>query len=202
MALQEYEHMNLTPVSDIRMGDKVVNVYGSAMRPIFRTADVAAALGIQNHKQMIADLDKEEKGMLKLQTEGGMQKVSFITEFGLYEVLFVSRKSIAKDFKRKVKAALFVLRVTGKVTAGDIDEMNKGVCDEYPLKNKGVCKIYPHQESKPSDVQPPSVKQLRAEFEYIRQAQRLLNLTKEEVTAMTDAIAIKYGLTLRTAKAQ
>lgn len=201
MALTEYEHLELTPVSDIRMGDKIVNVYGSALRPIFRTADVAAALGLQNQKQMIEDLDPDDKGLLKLKTTGGVQKVSFISEFGLYDVLFASRKTIAKDFKRTVKASLFILRMTGKVTASDLANMHKGVCVTSPPLPKGVCNIYPPSEKGVCDIQPPltpqpSVKILRAEFEFIRQTQKLLGLTTTQVRDMVSNVATKYGLSL------
>lgn len=206
MAILAYENMVLTPISDMQIGHKKLDVFGSAMKPLFRTSDIADVLGIKDQTQMIRDLDDDDKGLLKVQTTGGIQKVSFITEFGLYDVLFVSRKTVAKDFKRKVKAALFVLRVTGKITKEDIEKVNStGMVLPDNNKNEGVTQrgMYDVQhpfERGTYDIQPPSVKQLRAEFEVIRQAKNLLPLSDKEVRRMVNSVVDRYGMASRLAE--
>ena len=46
-------------------------------------------------------------------TGGGVQQQYFLTEKGLYEVLFMSRKPIAKQFKNWVFEILKEIRTTG-----------------------------------------------------------------------------------------
>ena len=51
--------------------------------------------------------------MTTIQSSGQKRKMWFLTEDGLYEVLMQSRKPIAKQFKKKVKAILKEIRKTG-----------------------------------------------------------------------------------------
>ena len=45
---------------------------------------------------------------------GGSRLQYFLTEEGLYEVLFLSRKPIAKQFKKWVKSLIKEVRLTGE----------------------------------------------------------------------------------------
>ena len=47
-------------------------------------------------------LDKDEKGLTKIQTLGGIQNITIITEPGLYKLIFKSQKHEAKEFTRWV----------------------------------------------------------------------------------------------------
>lgn len=62
---------------------------------------------------MVSGVDEEEKGGYIIDTLGGKQNLTFLTEEGLYEVLFQSRKPIAKEFKKEVKKILKQMRLTG-----------------------------------------------------------------------------------------
>jgi phage antirepressor YoqD-like protein len=65
---------------------------------------------------MIASLDPEEVTKHCL---GGLQgECNFLTESGLYEVLMLSRKPIAKQFKKEVKKILHEIRTNGGYIAG------------------------------------------------------------------------------------
>ena len=53
---------------------------------------------------MLANVDDDEKLTINiLNSEGKAHNQSFLTEDGLYEVLMLSRKPIAKQFKKEVK---------------------------------------------------------------------------------------------------
>lgn len=57
--------------------------------------------------------------MCLLNTSGQNREMWFLTEQGLYEVLMLSRKPIAKQFKKKVKEILKTIRLTGGCVTND-----------------------------------------------------------------------------------
>ena len=72
-------------------------VYGSVDNPLFNAKDIAELLDLTNVADMISRVDSDEVTKLNL---GGLQgECNFLTEDGLYEVLMLSRKPIAKSFK-------------------------------------------------------------------------------------------------------
>lgn len=71
---------------------------------------------------MLASVDDDEKGVKNVYTPGGNQQVWMLTENGLYEVLMQSRKPIAKEFKKGVKAILKEIRKTGGYMVTRTDE--------------------------------------------------------------------------------
>lgn len=63
--------------------------------------DVAQALGYSNQRDAIArHVDKEDKGVVKRDTPGGVQDVTTINESGLYSLVLSSKLPSAKRFKR------------------------------------------------------------------------------------------------------
>lgn len=95
-------------------------VYGTAEEPLFRAKDVMKWIEHPNITTMLSMVDDEEKGVKELLTPGGRQQVRFLTEDGLYEILMQSRKPIAKQFKKGVKAILKEIRTTGAyITTND-----------------------------------------------------------------------------------
>lgn len=67
-------------------------------------------LSLKNVSDMIQRVDEEERSKLNLGRQG---ETWMLTEDGLYEVLMQSRKPIAKQFKKGVKAILKEIRQTG-----------------------------------------------------------------------------------------
>lgn len=72
--------------------------------------DVSEALGYHLTTNMTRLLDKKDKGMHKVNTLGGTQKLLIISEFGIYDAVFNSHKPEANDFKRWVYGMLKQLR--------------------------------------------------------------------------------------------
>ena len=94
---------------------KNFTVYGDLDNPLFLAKDVAEWIENKNVSQMLNVVDDDEKAIYNVYTPGGDQDMWFLTEYGLYEVLMQSRKPIAKQFKKEVKAILKQLRKTGVV---------------------------------------------------------------------------------------
>lgn len=101
--------------NEVTLMGKIFNVYGTVEEPLFRAKDVADWLDVSNVSQMVQSVDEDEKGIYNVYTLGGNQDVFFLTENGVYEVLMLSRKPIAKEFKKEVKKMLHTLR-TKKAT--------------------------------------------------------------------------------------
>lgn len=85
-------------------------VYGSAQEPLFVAQDVATMLQLTNVSDMVQRVDDDERSKFNLGRQG---ECWFLTENGLYEILMQSRKPIAKQFKKGVKAILKEIRKTG-----------------------------------------------------------------------------------------
>lgn len=85
-------------------------VYGTPQEPLFKAKDVATLLGLTNQREFVNRVDEEERCKLNLPPQGDTW---MLTENGLYEVLMQSRKPIAKQFKKGVKAILKEIRQTG-----------------------------------------------------------------------------------------
>ena len=79
-----------------------ITISGDSENPWFIAKEIGQILGLSNHADVMARLDPEQKGLTLIDTLGGTQKVSIINESGLYEMIFTSRKEIAKKFKKWV----------------------------------------------------------------------------------------------------
>lgn len=101
-----------------------IKVYGSAENPLFLAKDVAEWIdysksgnGSYNITQMLSSVDEDEKMIRTIRTDDTTKNVSrevwLLTEDGLYDVLMLSRKPIAKQFKKGVKEILKTIRKTG-----------------------------------------------------------------------------------------
>lgn len=81
--------------------------------PWLVAADIARALGYGSAKDALRMVDESEKGRHLVPTPGGEQQVSILSEGGMYELLFLSRRPDAKRFKARVKEILREIRRTG-----------------------------------------------------------------------------------------
>ena len=95
---------------------KKFTVYGDIENPLFLAKDVAEMIEHSNPRMMLKSVDEDEKQCVNNPyASQGQQEQWFLTEYGLYEILMQSRKPIAKQFKKEVKAMLKQLRTTGVV---------------------------------------------------------------------------------------
>lgn len=58
---------------------------------------------------MLQNIDEDERLVVRVFTAGEHREMWFLTEQGLYEVLFQSRKPIAKAFKKEVKGSFYCI---------------------------------------------------------------------------------------------
>ncbi len=108
---------------------KIFNYEGTAVRTIEQNgevwwvlADVCRVLTIENARNVAARLDDDEKGVRQMDTPGGPQQMTTISESGLYKVAFRSDKPEAKKFTRWVThEVLPAIRKTGAYTTTEAD---------------------------------------------------------------------------------
>ena len=104
---------------------KEFTVYGDFENPLFLAKDVAEWIEHSDTSKMLQSIDDDEKVKSVCDTNiirttsnkaRNTQEMWFLTENGLYEVLMLSRKPIAKQFKKEVKRILHEIRTTGGYT--------------------------------------------------------------------------------------
>ena len=88
-------------------------IKGTINEPLFRASDVGTVLEMGNIRTSINDFNDSEKVVHTMDTLGGSQQVTFLTEKGLYKVLFKSRKPIAEKFQNWVCEVIKEIRLNG-----------------------------------------------------------------------------------------
>ncbi len=72
-------------------------------RPVWVARDACAALGISKYRDAIAQLDEDERVSISVDTLGGKQKVTAVTEEGVYGLLLIAPSEVAQAFRRWLK---------------------------------------------------------------------------------------------------
>lgn len=91
-------------------------IKGTYEEPLFRANDIGEVLQMTNIRATIQTFDETEKVIHNLDTIGGSQQLTFLTEKGLYKVLFKSRKQIAQIFQNWVCEVIKEIRLSGVYT--------------------------------------------------------------------------------------
>lgn len=92
---------------------KEFKMYGTIENPLFLAKSVAEWIGERDGYTVSRKVDEDEKVIHTLCVSGQSREMTFLTEDGFYEVLMLSRKPIAKAFKKEVKQILKQIRMTG-----------------------------------------------------------------------------------------
>ena len=91
-------------------------IKGTYEIPLFRASDIGQVLDISCIRSVIRGFNDTEKVVHTTHTPGGSQEVTFLTEKGLYKVLFKSRKPIAERFQDWVCEIIKDIRLKGTYT--------------------------------------------------------------------------------------
>lgn len=108
-------------IKQAEMFGKQLTVYGTPEEPLFLAKEVAEWLEHPNPSELVKLVDKEERLTSTLLRSGQGRQMWFLTEDGLYEILMLSRKPIAKQFKKGVKKILKEIRKTGGYIAANAE---------------------------------------------------------------------------------
>jgi prophage antirepressor-like protein len=113
-----------------------ITIRGNIENPLFRTSDIADILEINNIRSNIQNFNDSEKVIQNINTIGGMQQVSFLTEKGLYKILFRSRKPIAEKFQNWVCEVIKEIRLNGIYDLQK--QMEEKIIEHKELENERV----------------------------------------------------------------
>ena len=91
----------LTPFTYGEQPVRVVTIDGE---PWFALADLTKALGIANARNITMRLADDMKGVRPMDTPGGVQEMTVVSEAGMYEVIIRSDKTEAIAFRRWITA--------------------------------------------------------------------------------------------------
>ncbi|HEY3390309.1 MAG TPA: Bro-N domain-containing protein [Prolixibacteraceae bacterium] len=85
---------------------KNFRIFGTFENPLFLAKDVAEWIEHNKPGEITLTVDDSEKLKAIISLSGQNREAWFLTEDGLYEVLMLSRKPVAKEFKKQVKEIL------------------------------------------------------------------------------------------------
>ena len=123
-------------------------IKGTIDDPLFRASDVGVVLDIASIRSVLRDFDESEKVVHTMHTLGGTQEVTFLTEKGLYKVLFRSRKPIAQKFQNWVCEVVKEIRLTGIYKMQNeinqaIEEKNEAIEVKNKIREKTLIEHFP-----------------------------------------------------------
>ena len=145
---------------------KEIDVWGTFENPLFRASDVADWLHNTNVSNMVKKVDEDEVTKFNLGSRQG--ETLFLTENGLYEILMLSRKKEAKQFKKGVKAILHEIRTKGGYIATNENDSDEDIMARaYVIAQRTLAR----REER--------IKQLETQTE---QQAETINLQKKELT--------------------
>jgi prophage antirepressor-like protein len=90
------------PITPFLFGESTIRTEIHTDEIRFIAADVAAVLGHSNIRSILSRMPDDEKGVTVCYTPGGNQEVAYVTEPGLYRLIFRSNLPAAEDFRRWV----------------------------------------------------------------------------------------------------
>lgn len=174
-------------------------VYGTPAEPYFLAKEVAQIIEHSNHRMMLEGVDDDEKGVSIAYTPGGPQKMWFLTENGLYEVLMQSRKPIAKQFKKGVKAILKEIRTTGGYLATQAEDTPELIMARALQVAQSTIERHANQLKAANETiaeQQEEIKALKRDSDYLN------TILNSKGTVTTTQIAQDYGYSARSFNAR
>jgi prophage antirepressor-like protein len=90
------------PPLNLKFEGRRVRFVGTSNSPEWVAQDVCDILGIENVSRALKDFDEDQKGIRNVYTIAGKQAMLTVYEFGLYRLIFTSRRPEAKRFQRWV----------------------------------------------------------------------------------------------------
>ena len=97
--------------SGLAAGGIFINIQGTPEDPFFQANQIGALLGFGNIRDATKGFDEDE---LRVGTTDTSRTANFLTEAGLYRLLFMSRKPLARPFRNWVVKVVREIRLTGK----------------------------------------------------------------------------------------
>lgn len=102
--------------------------------PYFVGKDLCQILGFSKYRDVLANLDEDERGSVFVDTPGGKQTMAAVNESGFYHLVFKSSHPNATEFRRKVTMEILpTLRRTGRY---EVKPKRQSV--RYPKRDRSI----------------------------------------------------------------
>jgi len=102
-----------------------INIQGTIEKPLFQANQIGKLLEMTKIQNQMSTFDNTEKVSRETRTLGGIQKVLFLTERGLYKILSRSNKPVAKKFQDWMVTVITELRQQGEYKLKQENEIEK-----------------------------------------------------------------------------
>lgn len=110
-----------------------INVLWEEEKPLFRASEIGDILEMTNIRMTLGNFDTDEKVVKNVYTPGGTQDVLFLTEAGIYRLLMLSRKPIARPFQKWITKVLISIREQGKYELKKELERSQALMEEAKI---------------------------------------------------------------------
>ena len=126
-----------------------INIQGTLNDPLFQANQIGKILELKNIHEATKDFDNDEKVLLTIMTNGGMQELTFFSEIGLYKLLGRSKKPIAAIFQKWVFNTIKEIRINGSYHLKKDNEVdNKLLENKYQIDNhNNLIKAYDNKNA-------------------------------------------------------
>ena len=89
---------------------------------LFKAKDIGVIFEIEKIRNSLKDYNENDKVVIEIETNGGVQDTMFLTESGMIKFAFSSRKPIAEPFRDWVINVIIELSRTGKYEINNLKE--------------------------------------------------------------------------------
>ena len=112
-------------IKKFTQGEKAIEIYGTFKEPLFQAKQIGRMLGLKNIRANLKAVKEDWKVVKRIDTPGGKQKTTFVTEPGLYKLIMRSDKEEAVAFQEWIcDDVLPAIRKTGSYSF-DMDHTYK-----------------------------------------------------------------------------
>lgn len=111
--------MEIVEIAKELFENEDIRIYGTVENPLFVANDIGRVLGLKSIKMSIKDFDDTMRQVNTIYSNAGNRQMSLLTEKGLYEVLYKSRKPVAKKFKDWAYRVMKEIRLRGRYDLGE-----------------------------------------------------------------------------------
>jgi prophage antirepressor-like protein len=121
-----------------------INIIGSYEEPLFQANQVAKILEIKNINSIIKNFDNDVKIIKSIDTNESSEEILFLTIIGLYRLVGMSRKPIAKKFQKWIANVIKEIRLNSKyeLECQIKDAIEKLEKDNNVLRHKNIFKLF------------------------------------------------------------
>lgn len=119
--------MDILKAFKLEHAEVKVNISGTEDDPLFQANQIGEILQISNIRSSMKDFNEDEKVVVNYDTLGGNQQTTFLTEVGLYRLLALCRKPIARTFQKWVVNVVREIRKTGMYKLNEHIEIERNL---------------------------------------------------------------------------